>query len=213
MRGSFPLTTWLGGLLSAGPLFWLVVTLVRVWVDPLSVDGGSWVRMAVGLMLLEFIVLHSGGFMGALAVGDVPRPRKLLGFLGLVAMYGLFAWTFALTMHSWAILKIYGLLMAGRFFTVVAAGKAGKATLLVRSGVGVTAYLGSVFLTLFVPLPQGGITSDVLAQVYPDRGGGAWERHPEIAIAAGVLYFTVMGVFELAATLRGAKRVVRGMGV
>jgi len=204
------MVTWLGAVFSAGPLFWLVVTLVRAWSDPMAVDGGLWVRMGVGLMLMEFIVLHSGGFMGALAVGDVAPRRKLALFLGLAAFYGLFAWAFAAALGTWTVLKIYGLLMAGRYLTVMAADKVGKTLLLVRSAVGVGAYLGTVFLTLFVPVPRAVITYDVLDQVYPGRGSGVWEQQPQIAIAAAVLYFAIMGVFEVVVGLRGAMKVVGG---
>ena len=37
----------------------------------------------------------------------------------------------------------------------------------------------------------------ILDRVYPDRGEGLWEQNPEIALAAGVLYFTILGIFEL----------------
>jgi len=195
-----PLLSRLAPLATAVPYFILTVTLLRVWRDPMSVADGTWVPFAVGLMVLEFIVLHSGAFMGALAVGDVPGRRKLLLFLGLVALYGIFALAFSLAVGSWAIMKVYGILMAGRFMTVMFAGPQDRTLLLLRSGVGAVVYLGAVFLTLFVPVPEGGIDHAVLEQVYPDRGGGVWERQPEVAIAAGVIYFTVLGLFELLLT-------------
>ena len=187
----------LAPLASAIPYFLLVVTLIRVWVAPMSVDHGRWVPFAVGLMCLEFVVLHSGAFMGALAVGDVPTRRKVMAFLALAALYGLFALGFSLAIGTWSLMRIYGLLMAGRFLTVMAASSEGKVLLILRSGVGVAAYLASVFLTLFVPIPSGGISYAVLDEVYPDRGSGVWEQNPEVAIAAGVIYFTALGVFEL----------------
>ncbi len=147
-------------------------------------------------------MLHSGGFMGALAMGNIRPVRKLLMFLGLAVFYGLFALGFSLAVGSWAVMKIYGFLMAGRYLTVMTAGREGKTLLLVRSAVGVVAYLGSVFLTLFVHLPAGGISYDVLERVYPGRGEGIWEQQPQVAIAAAVLYFTVMGLFEVGVGMR-----------
>jgi len=195
-----PLLSRLAPLASAIPYFLLAYTFVRVWRTPLSVDGGSWVPFAVGLMVLEFILLHSGAFMGSLVVGDIPRGRKVLLFLGMVAMYGLFALGFSLSVGSWAIMKVYAFLMAGRYLTVMFASPQDRPLLLLRSGVGVVFYLGAVFLTLFIPVPEGGLDHGVLEQVYPNRGSGVWERQPEVAIAAGVLYFTAMGVFELLLT-------------
>ena len=36
-----------------------------------------------------------------------------------------------------------------------------------------------------------------MREVYPNRGGGIWEQHPERAIAGAIIYFGLMGLFEL----------------
>ena len=51
-------------------------------------------------------------------------------------------------------------------------------------------------VTLIAPLPELGVTREVVDAVYPDRGSGEWEDKPHIAIAAGVLYFSMLGVAE-----------------
>lgn len=190
-------THTIGCLASAIPCFVLVYVLARVWVDPMSVDGGAWVPLAVGLMALEFVVLHSGVFMGTLAL-KAKTPVKRVGvFAGLAGMYGLFALGFSLSIGTWTIVEIFGFLMAGRFVTLVVAAGEGKEQLVARSATGVVAYIPVVFLTVFVSFPELGVNFQVLEEVYPNRGGGLWEQHPERAIAGAVIYFGIMGLIEL----------------
>jgi hypothetical protein len=42
-----------------------------------------------------------------------------------------------------------------------------------------------------------GITGTVLDEVYPDRGGGLWEKEPERAIEVAALYFLIIGLAEI----------------
>lgn len=186
-----------GCLASAIPYFILAAVLTRTWMDPLSVDEGVWVPMAVGLMALEFILLHSGVFMGTVAAQAKTAARRLGLFALLVGFYSLFAFAFSMVAGTWEILKIFGFLMAGRLVTVVVASGEGRQQLLARSAAGITAYILIAFITVFVPFPELGVTSEVLSEVYPNRGGGVWEQHPEQAIAGAILYFGLMGLFEL----------------
>ncbi len=186
-----------GCLASAIPYFILVVVMTRTWIDPLSVDEGAWVPLAVGLMALEFILLHSGVFMGTMAQKTESAARRIGVFALLVAFYGLLAYAFSMVAGSWEILKIFGFLMAGRLLTLVVASNEGKRQLIERSAAGIVAYILVAFLTVFVPFPELGVNAEVLREVYPHRGGGLWERQPERAIAGAILYFGLMGLFEL----------------
>ena len=163
----------------------------------MSVDDGAWVPLAVGLMALEFVLLHSGVFMGTVAFQAKSAPRRFGLFALLAGFYGMFAIAFSSVTGSWEILEIFGFLMAGRLITLVVATGQGKQQLIARSAAGIFAYIPIVFLTVFVPFPELGVTAEVLSRVYPDRGGGIWEQHPERAIAGAVIYFGVMGLFEL----------------
>ncbi len=187
----------IGCLASAIPYFILAVVLTRAWIDPMSVDDGAWVPLAVGLMALEFILLHSGVFMGTVAFQAKTATRRYGFFALLAGFYAIFAVAFSLVTGSWEILKIFGFLMAGRLVTLMVAAAEGKRQLIARSAAGIASYIPIVFLTVFVPFPEFGVTAEVLREVYPGRGGGIWEQHPERAIAGAILYFGVMGMFEL----------------
>ena len=192
----------IAGLASAIPYIILVWTLIQVWVSPMSVSNGLWVRYGVGLMALEFIILHSGVFMGSMAASTESRTKRVLAFFGLFIFYSAFAYGFAEIVDSFEILYVYGFLMLGRFITIVIASGEGKSEILIRSGFGAVVYMAAVFGTIFIPIPKLGITHDVLESVYPNRGGGEWEQNPEIAIAAGIIYFSALALFEIYLSLR-----------
>lgn len=192
----------IGCLASAIPYFILVVVLTRAWIDPMSVDEGTWVPLAVGLMALEFILLHSGVFMGTVASKAKSAARRVGLFALLSGFYAIFAVAFSLVTGSWEMLKIFGFLMAGRVVTVIIASGEGSQQLIARSAAGIAIYIPVVFLTVFVPFPELGVNAEVLREVYPNRGGGIWEQHPERAMAGAILYFGLMGLFELKQLIR-----------
>ncbi len=59
----------------------------------------------------------------------------------------------------------------------------------------VGAYVFGVFATIVLPVPRLGITPEVVAgQGF--TSSGAWIEEPQRVIAFGVLYFTILGLFE-----------------
>ena len=59
------------GLITALPCFTLAVTLLWTWIDPMSIDNGHWVRFGVGIMVLEFVLVHSGAFIASMSMDSV----------------------------------------------------------------------------------------------------------------------------------------------
>ena len=72
-----------------------------------------------------------------------------------------------------------------------------------RIAAGITLYLLVVFATVLIPIPEWGVSSAIVNDVYPQRGGGLWEQEPERAIAGGAVYFLLIGLLELYWGLRG----------
>ena len=68
--------------LAALPDFLIAGTAILTWYDP-TVLGVTKVSYFVLLMLLEFVVIHSAAFMGAVAYAKVPKVGRLTGILGL----------------------------------------------------------------------------------------------------------------------------------
>ncbi len=185
---------------ASAPCFYLAWTLVQVWRDPLSIDQGSWVRFGVGLMVLEFVLLHSGAFIAAMVATrqHLKGKLKLLGILLL--FYSLMVWGFAVSFESAALVWIFVAVTAGRVAAAITAGADGKlaaGAMAARSAIGLLLYLFTVFASVFLPIPEWGITPSIVADVYPDRGNGVWEVEPQRAIAAAAVYFLLLGMAEL----------------
>lgn len=191
------LQLWFGALSSALPCFYLSWILLNVWRDPMSWDGGEWVRLGLGLMILEFVLLHSGAFMASVMAKQESLGKRLQILAGLIVFYALMVLGFAFSLDSQSLLWIFGGVCLGRLATALTNAEEGAATMMARSANGVLLYILIVFGTVFLPVPEWGITSAVLAEVYPDRGGGLWEREPERAIAGATLYFLLMGIAEI----------------
>jgi hypothetical protein len=166
----------------------------------MSVDEGSWVRFGVGLMVLEFVLLHSGAFIGGIAAtkADLKDKARLLG--SLLFFYSLMVWGFSVSFDSTALAWIFAAVTIGRLITAITAsaeGETAKNVMAARSGIGITLYLLAVFASVMLPIPEWGMTSAIVADVYPNRGGGVWEVNPERAIAAAAGYFLLLGIAEL----------------
>lgn len=168
------------------------------WWHPDRLDEGRWVKLGVGVMVLEFILVHSGGVLhhmiGAKAGWERTKTRLMLS-----VVYTLFALGIALGFKSWWLLGSFAMIMSGRLWAIFA----GPPTLMDeaisqrRMIASVLLYLGLMFATLLLPVPRGGVTSSVLQRVWPDRGGGAWEHRPEKALAMGMAYFLGLGLVEI----------------
>lgn len=199
----------IGSLVAAAPLLWMGWTLARLWVDPSSRDDPvSWVRFGVALLLLEFVLLHSSAFIGALSATAKTLWKKLLGFAGLAAFYGVFVLGFALGTSSRAVLDIYLFVMLGRLVSLVADSKSGSEVFIARAVGGVLVYLPLVFASVLVPWPRLGITEELASAARTPNSSGLWVDQPHRAIAVGAIYFLCMGLLELRAAFKdpAAKR-------
>lgn len=170
---------------------------VTAWWWPRTLDDGRWVKFGVGVLVLEFIIIHSGGFFNSTLVQQAggARPLKLLG---LTALYTGFGVAIALSFRSWSIFGAFAFVMTGRLWSVIGGQtEMDRAISQRRVLASVLLYLLLTFATLFLPVPRGGISEPLLNEVWPTRKGGAWERQPERALAMGAAYFLVLGIVEL----------------
>jgi hypothetical protein len=192
----------LSGILSVAGCAWMCALLLRTWVDPMAVEGGRWVALGVGIMVMEFILVHSGTMIaGAGMMG--PSPWKLV--LALVGLYSLFGLAIAFAFDSMLLLGTFAAIMIPRVMAAVSPSSEARTLTLARSGISAMLYLVVAFVSVLVPFPEGGLDSSVLNAVYPDRGDGEWEREPQRALAAGALYFGVLALVELGVLVRQSK--------
>jgi hypothetical protein len=200
---------WVAAIAASVPCFYLSWVLVNVWREPMAWDDGDWVRLGVGLLLLEFILLHSGAFMVGVLGQQHDIRKQLKGAIVLLAFYSLMVWAFAMSLDTPVLLWIFAGIIFGRSLNLLLNPKDSKQAIMARSGISVILYLLVVFGTVFLPIPELGITGSVLSEVYPDRGGGLWEREPERAIAGAALYFFLIGLAEIT-VLRPSSKHDRG---
>ncbi|MCI5105450.1 MAG: hypothetical protein MRY76_01925 [Pseudomonadales bacterium] len=191
------LRLWAGALSSALPCFYLSWVLFNVWRDPMAWDQGEWVRLGLGLLILEFVLLHSGAFMASVIAKQQALGKKLQYLAGLIAFYSLMVLGFALSLDSDSLLWIFAGVCVGRLFTAISNADEGADLMMARSANGVLLYILVVFATVLLPLPQWGIDPQLLAEIWPDRGGGLWEREPQRAIAGAAVYFLLLGIAEI----------------
>src|ERR1700710_140155 len=88
---------------SAGSCWFMAGMFITAWWWPRRLDDGRWVRLGVGVMVLEFILIHSGAFLSSYLTQKAgwARTEKLIG---LTALYTLFGVAIALSFRSWWIL-------------------------------------------------------------------------------------------------------------
>ena len=96
--------------ISALPDVALGVTFLVTWIDP-RVFGEGVLKYALLTMLMEFIVVHSSGFMGFVLWGtSLGAVKKTLATLGLGAFYTTFLVAFGhLQRARWPVWAFWGL--------------------------------------------------------------------------------------------------------
>lgn len=188
----------LRGALASLPDFALAGAFLLTWIDPFAL-GVTAVRYVLLTMLLEFIIVHSSGFMGSVAFSrDDPR-RRIRSLLGLGVIYSLFVSGFALGFTSWwPLYAFWGLTLNRMLGVLTGDAPAGREQQYIRAGWALSAmyYLGGAFVTLWLPVPALGITREVRAAL-DLPGGGVWVSEPQRVLAFGVLYFGLTGVGEV----------------
>ena len=168
---------------------------IVTWVDPLRFSD-TLVKSLMLVMLMEFFAIHSGAFLGAVLLSPLGRIKKLAALTGLGAFYSLFIGSFGWRFGTLWPLGIFWLLIVNRMIEVLA-GEApdGMERTIMKRGwaAGVLFYLLSVMLTTVLPVPQLGISGSVVT-LQDLTGSGLWIDQPWTVIAAGSLYFTLIGL-------------------
>lgn len=186
-------------LAAALPDLGLAGAFLVTWLEPFRL-GERMVAYFMLVMLLEFIVVHSSGFMGFVVLNEsMATHRKVLALVGLGAFYCLFAGGFGASFGAWwpvwTILLMTLNRIAGVFLSEPPRGDLVTPAMSVW-GFSVLCYVVFAFATTLLPIPRLGITPAVQA-AQQLSGGGLWVDEPHRVIAFGVLYFAAVGLFEL----------------
>lgn len=164
------------------------------WWAPMAHEDGAWVKLGVGVMLAEFLVIHSGTIVTELAA----RGAQRVGLVAIWAVYGLFAlglwWAFGGAEIGWLLIGLMVARGQALFHRPTALDLAYSRR---RSILSALLFLGLGGASVVAPLPPGGIDTALLDTLWPDRGGGLWEAEPWRALAMGAAYFAILGMVEL----------------
>ena len=178
---------------TAGVFFW-------VWLDPTG-----WRRELVTqgllIMLVEFILIHSGGFFGAIVFNpNESRGRRIKMLLGLGAFYCMFVGAWSVQFSSWWPLLFFLWLLGAKIVDLMFSRRTPdelRQRQMGMVGMSTLFYLLCVFATLFLPLPKLGLTHH--GHYYGVPGGGEWVDHPHVVISALVGYFGLLACAKLLA--------------
>jgi hypothetical protein len=189
-------TSLLPRLIAAVPDAITAGFFLTVWIAPLWLGEGG-VRTAMLIMLVEFLVVHASGFLGAIALAStVSRRKRLLALLGFGLFYALFIGAFMLAFKAWWPAAVFGWLLVGKFARVLTRVDDHAAQRQMAAwGASVLFYILGVFLTLFLPLPRLGIDAATIPRLGL-VGEGAWIDEPHRVVAFGVVYFAALAWYK-----------------
>jgi hypothetical protein len=166
----------------------LASVFLITWIAPTAL-GDAMIGYLVMTMLLEFVVIHSAGFMGVVAMAKMPRLKRGVAMLALGGLYTAFVWPIGtLSGETW-IIWAFWVLVLNRTWAAVGPAAVEGAEVHTKEfwGLSVAVYLAAVFLTVFIPMPALGINETVWTA--PSNSGGLWNEKPQQALAAGLIYF------------------------
>ena len=186
-------------ILTALPDFGIAAVFFITWLAPRTL-GDRTVAYLMLVMLLEFIIVHSSGFMGSVMLNKPLSARmKIKALLGFGVFYALFAIGFSLGFQAWWPLWTIIVMTLNRMMIVLLGQMPDdQERAYIQRGWAVSAlcYIVLVTVTIFLPLPRLGITrAEVVVQDLP--GSGLWVNEPHRVIAFGFLYFLATGLSEL----------------
>jgi hypothetical protein len=182
---------------SATPEILASAAYFAAWLAPASLPPGMPKSLVLG-MLVEFLVVHSGGLLaGWMERGE--RRRALPGLLVLAAAYILFAGAFGLAFRSWAPVWVMSWLLGSRVLTVVADRRDRGAEIDRQRALWAASavlYILLAFACTLLPLPRLGIDEAVRATL-DLPGSGLWIDEPHRPLAMGAFYFGLLAWIEL----------------
>ncbi len=188
---------FLSALAGSLPCFSLAFTLSRVWRSPDSVEEGRWVKFGVGILLMEFMIIHSGGALAG--IGQSRDWGDGLAIVFYIPFAILMAWMIAYSMKSMSLFWSFIFIFVGRI-SVLALDQDGEglAFIIERTRVSVLIYFPLVFLTITTLIPKWGMTDPKYAEMMQSDGrSGVWVEYPHRAIGAATIYFFLLGIAEI----------------
>lgn len=181
---------------AALPDFATAFLFFATWLRP-DWLGRDWVRHLMLVMLVEFLVVHSFGFMfGAAEEFRGDALGATMAILGFGVFYLLFAAAFAAAFKSWWPVIAIGWLIGTKVWSVIVGGEseAERTRVQLAWAASTALYLFGAFFTSLLPLPKFGVTGHLRDYGMKGDATGVWVEQPYRVIAFGAMYFSGMGV-------------------
>lgn len=185
--------------LAAIPDFLTAAGLVLIWLRP-DLPPGPWVAAGMLTLLMEFFVVHAGGFYMVIAMGKASKAQRTRQLSGLAAFYLVLVAACAWMMQAWWMVGAFGWLTVSRIVMLWRAPAASESQLklaIITWAASVFFFLMAVALGASIPWPALGLTPEAVAASGIGRGAN-WLDQPQSAVAGGLLYFIAMGVVRAA---------------
>jgi hypothetical protein len=186
---------WFFCALGAASCWWLAANLYRSWQTPLAVENGRWVPLGVGIMLMEFVVVHSGVMLAmpmskeAWGSGRRRRFSRRTSLILMSVTYVALATAIAASLKSLELFLMFSGIIISRWAGLLIDSDTARDQQFNRSLLSFLLFLIAVILAFVVKFPPGGLTPMILRRL----GAGA---NAQQALAAGVIYFGLSGVVE-----------------
>lgn len=186
------------GALSAIPDFGLALVFLVTWISPYTFAEKT-VANLVLVVLMEFLIIHSSGFMGFVLFRDAGKWGKAVQTIGLALLYTLFVAAFSFSFGQWwPLWAFWGMTLNRLLGILLGQAPTGQEKAFVQKSwiVGALLYFFFVFFTVLAPLPALGVTPDVVAK----QGftmTGLWVEDPQTALALGFLYYASVALSEM----------------
>jgi hypothetical protein len=172
--------------------------MLAVWRDPMAHDDGRWVRLGVGIFLLEFILLQASLAIGGASMDTSAGDMSFLGIAMLIVFFAAFAAAIAWGFKSRMLFMAFLSLVIGRLIGLLfGMSTDDKALLLAHSLVAMGLYFVLVFASVILPWPRLGITREIADATRDPQASGQWVREPHRAIGAATVYYLLLGVLEV----------------
>lgn len=167
-----------------------------LWLSPMAF-GPEGVRVAFMLFLVEFLLMHAAGVLGAQQARGTGGCLALIGFSGGYLLF--FVVAAASYESSWPLVA-FAWLVLGKLF---GGGKSSHEEIWNqhrRNGIWMLsflAWLGLALLVMIMPVPQLGMQPEIMAQVDAFGVSGDWVDHPQKLMAFGTAYFMLLATAKL----------------
>ena len=186
-----------GALASAIPFLFISAKLFSVWFDPLIWDGMVWVKYAVGLAMMEFIIAHSGFFFAGRALDARSNEKRIYEYIAIILLYSVIAIAFSF-FAGIQLLMVFIFVMAGRFITIVSANTIEERKIFkIRGLTSAVLYFSLLIFTAAVYIPRFGISPAIVKPINWGHAHGLWISQPQRPIAMLAIYFLLLGLMEV----------------